>query len=87
MKTSKLRVTSLCAGNSPVTGEFPAQMASNVENLSIWWRQHVLCNTLYVYSGKNRGDSSTDNAPVRHHYWPFDELADTGSRQHYLILV
>ena len=27
-KTSKLRVTGLCAGNSPVTGEFPAQMAS-----------------------------------------------------------
>ena len=34
-KTSKLRVTGLCAGNSPVTGEFPAQMASNAENLSI----------------------------------------------------
>ena len=30
-KTSKLRVTGLCAGNSPVTGEFPAQMASNAE--------------------------------------------------------
>ena len=30
-KTSKLRVTGLCAGNSPVTGEFPAQMACNVE--------------------------------------------------------
>ena len=30
-KTSKLRVPGLCAGNSPVTGEFPAQMASNVE--------------------------------------------------------
>ena len=27
-KTSKVRVTGLCAGNSPVTGEFPAQMAS-----------------------------------------------------------
>ena len=27
--TSKLRVTGLCAGNSPGTGEFPAQMASN----------------------------------------------------------
>ena len=39
-KTSKLRVTSLCAGNSPVTGEFPAQMASNTENVSIWWRHH-----------------------------------------------
>ena len=30
-KTPKLRVTGLCAGNSPVTGEFPAQMASNAE--------------------------------------------------------
>ena len=39
-KTSKLRVTGLCAGNSPGTGEFPAQMASNAENVSIWWRHH-----------------------------------------------
>ena len=37
-KTSKLRVTGLCAGNSPVTGEFPAQVHSNGENVSIWWR-------------------------------------------------
>ena len=34
------RVTGLCAGNSPVTGEFHAQMASNAENVSIWWRHH-----------------------------------------------
>ena len=40
-KTSKPRVTGLCVGNSPVTGEFPAQMASNAENVSIWWRFHV----------------------------------------------
>ena len=39
-KTSKLRVTGLCTGNSPGTGEFPAQMASNAENVSIWWRHH-----------------------------------------------
>ena len=39
-KTSKLRVTGLCEGNSPVTGEFPAQRASNAENLPIWWRHH-----------------------------------------------
>ena len=39
-KTSKLRVTDLCVGNSPVTGEFPAQMASNAENVSIIWRHH-----------------------------------------------
>ena len=31
-KTSKVRVTGLCAGNSP---------ASNAENVSIWWRHHV----------------------------------------------
>ena len=39
-KTSNFRVTGLCAGNSPGTGEFPAQMASNAENVSIWWRHH-----------------------------------------------
>ena len=37
---SKFRVTGLCAGNSPGTDGFPAQMASNVENVSIWWRHH-----------------------------------------------
>ena len=46
-KTSKLRVTGLCAGNSPVTGEFPVQRASNAENVSIWWRHHVC-----IYSEK-----------------------------------
>ena len=37
MITTKLHVT---AGNSPATREFPAQMASNMENVSIWWRHH-----------------------------------------------
>ena len=32
-KTSKLRVTCLCVGNSPGTGEFPAN----------WWRHHGVC--------------------------------------------
>ena len=41
-RTSKLCVTGLCAGNSPVTDEFPAQMASNAENVSIWWRHHYI---------------------------------------------
>ena len=45
-KTSKLRVTGLCERNSPVTGEFPigefpTQMAINMENVSIWWRHHA----------------------------------------------
>ena len=41
-KTSKLRVTGLCAGSSPLTGEFPAQMVNNAENVSMWWRHHEL---------------------------------------------
>ena len=39
-KTSKLCVTDFCAGNSPITSEFPAQMASDAENISIRWRHH-----------------------------------------------
>ena len=38
------------AANSPGTGEFPAQMASNAENVSIWWRHH------YSWSFLGRGD-------------------------------
>ena len=47
-KTSKLRVTGLFAGNSPEASEFPAQMASNTENVSIWWRHHEGFDTLSV---------------------------------------
>ena len=50
-KTSKLRVTGLCAGNSPVTVEFPSQMASNAENVSIGWRHHGLFPFVAVVEG------------------------------------
>ena len=40
-QTSKLGVTDLWEGNSPVTGEFPEQRASNAETVFIWWRHHV----------------------------------------------
>ena len=35
------------------TGEFPAQLASNVENVSIWWRLHAYLTTVdleYVFA-------------------------------------
>ena len=32
----KLSVTGICAGNSPVNWELPAQTASNAEKVSIW---------------------------------------------------
>ena len=35
-----------------MTGEIPAQMASNAENVSIWWRHHYLwnCNQVEIRS-------------------------------------
>ena len=45
-KISKLLVIGLCAGNSPGTGEFPTKMASNAENVSIWWRHHATCRRM-----------------------------------------
>ena len=47
-KTSKLRVTGLCVENSPVTGEFPAQRASNEEDVSIWWCHHDKQNFVVI---------------------------------------
>ena len=47
-KPWKLCVTGLYAGNSPEIGEFPAQMASNAENVSIWWRHHVILPYHYL---------------------------------------
>ena len=48
-KKTSMVVTGLCAGKSPVTGEFPAQRASNAENYSIWWRHHASRQTLLMY--------------------------------------
>ena len=51
-KTSNLCIAGLCEGNSPVTGKFPTQRASNAENASIWWRHHeniILLNSFCKY--------------------------------------
>ena len=40
MRQIKESIKAPRAGNSPETSEFPAQMASNAENGSIWWRHH-----------------------------------------------
>ena len=60
-ETSKLHITGLCVGNSSGTGELPAQMASNAEHVSIWWRHHdsewecvpyvLLCRTRNISYG------------------------------------
>ena len=52
-----LRLIGLCAGNSPVAGEFPAQMASKVfpfddvimkYDLIVCWIDRVLVDALHV---------------------------------------
>ena len=53
-RTSNLRVTALCAGNSLVTGKFPVQRVSNAENVSICWRHHdnvLRANVSRVHNG------------------------------------
>ena len=56
-KTSRLRVTGLCAGNSPETGEFPAQMASYdaLITVSLCWlkcigTEEILISVSYHFS-------------------------------------
>ena len=83
-KTSKLRVTGLCAGNSPGTGEFPAQMTSYAENVSIWWRHHAM--TLYAVlpycisakSGSS-GAPQQQRKPKLERKCHFDEIFRTAS--------
>ena len=56
-ETSKLRVAGLCVGNSPGTGEFPAQMARNAENVPIWWRHHAsLARVYWIYGSRSSNE-------------------------------
>ena len=48
-KESKLRVTGLCEGNLAVTGEFPAQRESDVENASIWRHHHGKSSIIFSF--------------------------------------
>ena len=71
-KTSKLRITGLCEGNSPVTGEFPLQRVSYVENVSTW-QCHNLTRVydLYQTSTKDRKTHTvcTINTLLSHSRW------------------
>ena len=74
-KTSKLCVTGLCVGNLPGTGEFRAQMASNAENVSIWWRH-------YVNQARDR-----ENCLVFLSEWPRRMPPDQGCVSHLWIIM
>ena len=70
-KTSKLRVTGLCEGNSPGTGEFPAQRASNAENLrhsshEVSYHRHNdrLSNSFFSWERKQLKEKKYWNPPL-----------------------
>ena len=58
MKTSNLRVTGLCEGNSLVTGEFPSLRASNAEGkcfylmVSSWYNMMSYIFSIIIWAGK-----------------------------------
>ena len=83
-KTSKLRVTGLCVGNSPVTGEFPTQRASNAENVPIWWRHHVICVPLVPKLSNLQQKNSTDQYShgARWLYFFTSRIPVNGPRSH-----
>ena len=91
-KRSKLRVTGLCAGNSPGTGEFPAQMASNAEKVSIWWRHHhdVLRRDAFIQTSSGSTGRINSMRPEdacvseQGHHWFRQWLAACSVPSHYL---
>ena len=58
-ETSKLRVTGLCAGNSPVTGEFRAQMASNA-----WKCFHLMTSSWRILPSSGHHWNNLRNLPT-----------------------
>ena len=83
-KTSKLRVTGLRVGNSPETGEFPAQMASTAENVSICWRHHgyqtwfshdyILGDAMTTWTNNASHRLSVHGCVKGHHFYPASKL-------------
>ena len=81
-KTSNLRVTGLCEGNSPVIDEFPAQRASNAENVSIWWR-HYECWLSQLSSGRDQWCSDHMILKRASHTW--STLTDDQAKWYTLV--
>ena len=65
-KTPKLCVTDLYAGISPVPGEFPAQKASNAEDISIWWRHNEVGPCRFTTNPHDTDCSQTKTLSTTH---------------------
>ena len=84
-KTSKLRVTSLCTENSPMSNDFPAQKTSNAENVSIWWRHHTIAyNTILCIDHCRR--QRLMNVTVYFYRW-YQTIATIGQLDNWTIAL
>ena len=77
-ETSKLRVTGLCAVNSPGTGEFPAQMASYAENvpfddviMEYPPETHIQLKSHEISNGQSRNMGAMDEGDEFRMYIPY----------------
>ena len=89
-QTSKLSVTGLCEGNSPVTGEFPAQRASNAEKVSICWRHHDKPTTMFGFVSLWTAATGHRNfiRKVYNHFQEYDFLTQfTDSYMCYCVFI
>ena len=73
-KTSKFRTTGPRAGSSPVTGEPPAQVTSNTEDASIWWRHRA-----------NRAGARQKSKVYKVLYWNLVRFSDVEAQNRLLI--
>ena len=79
-KTPKLRVTGLFAGDSSMTGEFPAQMASNAENVSNLMTSScirgftIYSNCVILLVGLTRKQDLTNHPQFRQVWWHYIQL-------------
>ena len=67
-------------GNSLVTGEFPAQRASNAENVSIWLRHHEVCIGDDCVPSGVKADIKSDSR-LAHSQWQMSLQSNTVSHR------
>ena len=74
-KTSKFRVTGLCAENPLVTGEFPTQRSSNAENFDdVIMRQRRMKTFRFVYDWQQKWSEFHTQRPVARSFHVFFDL-------------
>ena len=91
-KTSKLRVTCICAGNSPVNDEFPAQMTSNAkmspfDDVIMWRRFRIIDAQSHLIFKRNIMAIVYFTRKILCHETLFREFAKRGGTHPRVLLI